>query len=932
MSSWRTRLASRLLGVRPEALRALAQPTLGKAITSGMHLPEWQAGQPVFSPWSTAKAIDEGYIATAALYACIEIISDAAASVPLLVYKHGVEQEWEPYTDHPLQSLLDKPNPFMSREALVKRLVMHLLLGGNGILTKMRFKTGPYRGAPAELWPIMPDQIKPVPHRTKFISHYVWKAHGEERRIDAADVLHFMQVDPGNPYWGVGSVQAIALAVDTDRAAQMFQRVGMANRGVVDGVLGFKMPLSVEQFEHARDTIDKGISGIENARKILVLGNDASYTKLGLTAEEMDFVASRKFTREEILQGMRVPPPMAGVYDDATLANIETSRKIFWLDRMIPMLTGIASVINQMLVPDFGESLEDIWVGFDTTSVDALQENLTQKVSAFKDLVASRVRPDVAARVVGLDIAAEDIEGGVEVVAPAVVPKAKGAIARPRWTPQLKDAHWYAHDAQRRAWEEYFAEHLMLQFLREGERLIERARAGYDAEDILIAIDEDEWQDLLIMMYRSAGVAFAEQTYASFGLKAASEGTKANPSPFARLTSEVDDYAKFVTANQVRHITDTTRQTLNNTIRKTVLAEGSPDDVARAIRGEVEDMSVRRSWTIARTEMGTIANFGSRKAADDAAIQMHAKAKKLWVTARDGRERDSHAKNEDHGAIDLYSPWPNGLIYPGDPSGPAHEVIQCRCVEVYEFHEMADQGTIDQAAQQQSVATATPDPVVQKPKPPKTPMLSPASPGPPQGPANFNPVGVNDANAKLSEVFSASRLKRALTPDELKSVRYYTGNGYKTLNKSLRATGRPHSRGVAHVQRLDTVLSRPDAATPVDVTLYRGSVVPQLPKDPTKMVGAIMTDPAYLSTSISDRTAQGFLGATKPGKSAIRLKIQAPAGTRGMYVDPISSMQGEREFLLPRGTQLRVLDAQIVQEMRGGQLRDVYEVVASVIQ
>lgn len=52
---------------------------------------------------------------------------------------------------------------------------------------------------------------------------------------------------------------------------------------------------------------------------------------------------------------------------------------------------------------------------------------------------------------------------------------------------------------------------------------------------------------------------------------------------------------------------------------------------------------------------------------------------KQWDATLDGRTRPSHARID--GEIrETDEEYSNGLMFPGDPSGPAAEVINCRCV------------------------------------------------------------------------------------------------------------------------------------------------------------------------------------------------------------------------------------------------------------
>ena len=80
---------------------------------------------------------------------------------------------------------------------------------------------------------------------------------------------------------------------------------------------------------------------------------------------------------------------------------------------------------------------------------------------------------------------------------------------------------------------------------------------------------------------------------------------------------------------------------------------------------------------IARTEAHRIQTKASMNACNKAK-ENGADVVKQWDAALDKRTRDSHAKID--GEIrELDKKFSNGLMYPGDPSGAAAEVINCRC-------------------------------------------------------------------------------------------------------------------------------------------------------------------------------------------------------------------------------------------------------------
>jgi HK97 family phage portal protein len=80
-----------------------------------------------------------------------------------------------------------------------------------------------------------------------------------------------------------------------------------------------------------------------------------------------------------------------------------------------------------------------------------------------------------------------------------------------------------------------------------------------------------------------------------------------------------------------------------------------------------------RSQRIARTETLAAANSGTVEGYRQGDVEMME-----WLTSRDAHVRDSHAEME--GDITFVGqPFSNGLLFPGDPAGPAEEIINCRC-------------------------------------------------------------------------------------------------------------------------------------------------------------------------------------------------------------------------------------------------------------
>ncbi|MEX2366774.1 MAG: phage minor head protein [Pseudohongiellaceae bacterium] len=137
------------------------------------------------------------------------------------------------------------------------------------------------------------------------------------------------------------------------------------------------------------------------------------------------------------------------------------------------------------------------------------------------------------------------------------------------------------------------------------------------------------------------------------------------------------EYVGQFGGQKIVEITETTRQQVLSGI-----AIGRRDgvgqrDIAKRIMGQAPSIGRQRAAVIARTETHSAGNYGALKQAEDTGLQMQ----KEWLAAEGARTRESH--NAANGQVVMMNePFIVGgheMQYPGDPSGPASETVNCRC-------------------------------------------------------------------------------------------------------------------------------------------------------------------------------------------------------------------------------------------------------------
>jgi HK97 family phage portal protein len=379
-----------------------------RAPTTSQLLAPWQTNRPMDKEWDSDRAIREGFKVNPWVYRCVQIRAESAASLPWRVMVRSKPgDEWTPEPGHPLETLLEYPNPQMTRQDLIEALVQHLDLGGNGIWT-MIFGTSLRRASkiPVEFWPVNPGPIKPVRDRVKFISEYEYWRDGVRIAIPAEDVIHFKYTDPANPYWGMGRLQAAAMVVDTDVAASSWNKMSYLTRAIPDMVFTFDRTLDREEWETAREEIRKNYTG---SRQPWVMGNNSKVEMLSWKPTEMDFIESRKMTRQEICAAFGVSLVVLGIGEDATLANAAEYHKAFWKQGVIPTMDGIKGVLNRVLVPFFGDR-ETLMLDYDTSAVTELRPDMKAKGEVLKLFTDQGIPLNAAIEELDLDF--EPVDGG----------------------------------------------------------------------------------------------------------------------------------------------------------------------------------------------------------------------------------------------------------------------------------------------------------------------------------------------------------------------------------------------------------------------------------------------------------------------------------------------------------------------------------------
>ena len=312
----------RLFGIKGDPLIIDTPEKLAQALGSGY---ETASGQHV----TTSSAMQQ-----LTVFNCVRVLAESIGMLPCQLLKR-VGRNREPATDHRLFPLLSMaPNGYMTSQEFWELLIVCLCLRGNFYAYKVMAL-----GNVVELLPINPDLVKPklkddwtVEYTVNFKSGIKVLTQDEiwHVRLFTLDGLNGL-----NPIAYARQALGLGQAMDA-HAAKLF-----TNGAVASGVLSTSEALTDEAFERLKTQFNGEHMGVANAYKPMILEMGLDWKPISLSAQDTQFIESKKLTAAQICGLFRVPPHLVGSMEQMTLNNIEHMGMAFVNYSLVPLMTRI---------------------------------------------------------------------------------------------------------------------------------------------------------------------------------------------------------------------------------------------------------------------------------------------------------------------------------------------------------------------------------------------------------------------------------------------------------------------------------------------------------------------------------------------------------------------------------------------------------------
>ena len=286
-------------------------------------------------------------LSQAAVWACVRVLSETVASLPLITYRTTSDGGRERATDAPIYNLLHRrPNPELTAFEMEELLTSHCATWGNGYAYLDLANNGQVR----EMWPLRPDRMTVRRGQDGALVYPYMLPSGEVRVLQAWQVHHRRGLS-SDGIVGYSPVRVAMLAVALSMATEEFGARFFSQGARPGYFLSYPGVLKDDAFARLQKRFNNQ-GGLSNAHKVQILEEGMKAETVGIPPDEAQFLQTRIFQAQEIARIFRMPPHKIGLLENATFSNIEHQAIEFVTDTIRPWVRRFEAAIWRDLLTE----------------------------------------------------------------------------------------------------------------------------------------------------------------------------------------------------------------------------------------------------------------------------------------------------------------------------------------------------------------------------------------------------------------------------------------------------------------------------------------------------------------------------------------------------------------------------------------------------
>lgn len=268
---------------------------------------------------SGARVNEKTAVQVTAVFACVRLLAQTIASLPLHTYRRLNEGKERAY-DHPAYHVLHSlANPECTSYNLRQIMMVNLLLTGDAYAEIVRNGAG----ALIELWPIPSNRVTKKRNReTGEIFYEVYTLDSKTRFLYPEQMLHIPWVGM-EAFSSFKPVELAREAIGLSMAAEEFGSRFFSDGANASGIAEYPGRMSDAAYDRFKKTFNEKYVGLSKGQRVMFLEQGLKFTKLTINPNEAQAIETRKFQVIEVARFFNVPPHLIMDLERATFSNVE---------------------------------------------------------------------------------------------------------------------------------------------------------------------------------------------------------------------------------------------------------------------------------------------------------------------------------------------------------------------------------------------------------------------------------------------------------------------------------------------------------------------------------------------------------------------------------------------------------------------------------
>lgn len=372
--------------------------------------PRWLTGAGSSSrgaAMGVGASVAEPYGAHEALYRCVSLISRTLAGIPVRLTQGEVD-----VTDRAWRRLLERPNPHQRMSEFVEAVLswweydgeVFVVLTDNANVPTKRGKV------PERLWVVPGGMVREdVDVAAGVLLGWSLALPGTSTvvPVPVESVIPLRFWNPRNPLRGMSPLSAALRGVRLDLKASAYSEALYDNGADPGGVLTTEGTLSKRQREDMRKEWEERHQGVDKAGRTAVLEGGLTYQQLTVNNRDLQHLEQRQFSRKQVATVYGVPLFFLNEQGDAAYAAARAAMRVLWENTLLPLASAFCDAMRWGCLAYIDDRLR--WQ-FDTRQVEALREDLGQRVDQVDKMVRAGIPRNEAVRRV--DLGVPPVDGG----------------------------------------------------------------------------------------------------------------------------------------------------------------------------------------------------------------------------------------------------------------------------------------------------------------------------------------------------------------------------------------------------------------------------------------------------------------------------------------------------------------------------------------